>query len=149
MERGSSTDSVARRRTRQSRLVYDAVAGTRAHPTAEWVYAQVRRELPRISLGTVYRNLQRLVAEGRLRAWSRGRTTRFDADVTVHDHFTCRTCGLLLDLERSSETLGAEKRLKARGFEVEERVLEFIGLCRDCRRGRKVKRLEGDVRWHH
>ncbi len=148
MEQASTDGSVARRKTRQRRLVYETVAATQIHPTAEWVYRQVRRQLPRISLGTVYRNLQRLVAEGKLKAWSRGRTTRFDAEVARHDHFVCRGCGLMLDLERTGEALAAERRLKARGHEIQERVLEFIGLCRECRRGRNANRSEGDAQWH-
>jgi Fur family transcriptional regulator, peroxide stress response regulator len=136
-------DPVVRRKTRQQRVVYETVVSTESHPTAEWVYRQVRRQLPRISLGTVYRNLQRLVAEGKLKAWTRGRTTRFDADVTHHDHFVCRECGWMLDLERTSEALAAEKRLKARGHEVQDRVLEFIGLCRDCRQGRNRESENG------
>ena len=125
-----------RRQTRQRRLVYDAVAATDAHPTAEWVYGRVRLQMPRVSLGTVYRNLLLLVAEGRLKAWTRGRTTRYDADVTPHDHFVCRACGLLLDIERAPEAISSEKRLKARGHQIDNRVLEFIGICRACRRGR-------------
>ena len=82
-----------RRQTRQRRLVYEAVASTDTHPTAEWVFERVRRRLPRVSLGTVYRNLQLLVTEGRLKAWTRGRTTRYDAGVMPHDHFVCQVCG--------------------------------------------------------
>jgi Fe2+ or Zn2+ uptake regulation protein len=92
-----------------------------------------------VSLGTVYRNLQVLVAEGRLRAWSRGGATRYDADLSPHDHFLCEGCGLLLDLERAGATLAAERRLKSRGFEVRGRVLDLIGLCRDCRGAREPK----------
>jgi len=136
-----------RRQTRQRRSIYEAVAATNSHPTAEWVYEQVRRSLPRISLGTVYRNLQLLVGEGKLKAWSRGRTTRFDADVAVHDHFVCDACGLLLDVEQTPETLAAEKKLRARGHTIETRVLEFHGFCRDCRPGRNPNpRTEGDRR---
>lgn len=124
----------ARRQTRQRRLVYEAVASTDVHPTAEWVYKRVRRELPRVSLGTVYRNLQLLVSEGRLKAWSRGRTTRYDADVSPHDHFICRECGLLLDIERAPEPISSERRLRARGHRIDNRILEFIGVCRGCRR---------------
>ncbi|HMF07997.1 MAG TPA: transcriptional repressor, partial [Thermoanaerobaculia bacterium] len=71
MKTAASTVTLARRKTQQQRLVYETVAGTESHPTAEWVYRQVRRRLPRISLGTVYRNLQRLVGEGKLKSWSR------------------------------------------------------------------------------
>src|SRR5262252_5886901 len=115
--------SSGRRRTRQRQLVYQAVFAAKTHPTAEWVYGRVRRALPRVSLATVYRNLQVLVAEGRLRSWSRGGATRYDADLSLHDHFLCEGCGLLLDLERGSATLAAERRLKSRGFEVHGRVL--------------------------
>lgn len=127
-----------RRQTRQRHLVYEAVAGTDAHPTAEWVYEKVRKAMPRISLGTVYRNLQLLVAEGRLKVWSRGRTTRYDADIAPHDHFVCRECGLLLDLERAPEAPSAEKRLRGMGHQIDGHILEFIGVCRDCRRRRST-----------
>jgi Fur family ferric uptake transcriptional regulator len=127
----------SRRSTRQRQLVYETVVAAKTHPTAERVYDRVRREMTRVSLGTVYRNLQVLVAEGRLRAWSRGGATRYDADLSPHDHFLCESCGLLLDLERAKATLGAERRLKSRGFEVRGRILDLIGLCRDCRGARK------------
>ena len=122
-----------RRSTRQRRLIREAVRSTDSHPTAEWVYEAVRRSLPRISLGTVYRNLQVLVAEGELRSWTRGGRTRYDADLSAHDHFSCRECGLLLDLERPPRAFAEERRLRARGHEIEEHVLEFVGICRDCR----------------
>jgi Fur family peroxide stress response transcriptional regulator len=130
--------SILRRATRQRRFVYETVASTKSHPTAEQVHEQVRRQMPRVSLGTVYRNLQLLVAEGRLRAWTRGRTTRFDADISAHDHFSCRECGLLLDLERTPRAFAVERRLRSRGHEIEEHVLEFVGICRDCRHRRKA-----------
>ena len=123
-----------RRSTRQRRLIREVVSSTDSHPTAQWVYEAVRRSIPRISLGTVYRNLQVLVSEGRLRSWTRGGRTRYDAELAPHDHFHCERCGLLLDLPRSSETSSSERRLRAGGHLVAERVLEFHGLCRRCRR---------------
>ncbi len=125
----------ARRSTRQQRLVFEAVSTTKSHPTAEWVYEEVRRRLPRVSLGTVYRNLQRLVAEGKLRSFERDGRIRYDADLELHDHFSCDRCGLLMDIPRMAEVLPAERRLRARGFAIAGRTLEFHGLCRKCRRG--------------
>ncbi len=125
----------ARRSTRQRRLVLEAVSATTSHPTAEWVYETVRRALPRVSLGTVYRNLQRLVDEGRVRSFVRGGRIRYDAALTPHDHFSCDRCGVLMDIPRASEVLPAERRLRARGFAVAGRTLEFHGLCRKCRHG--------------
>jgi Fur family ferric uptake transcriptional regulator len=120
--------------------VYEAVCAARSHPTAEAVHDRVRQAMPRVSLGTVYRNLQLLVAEGRLRAWTRGRATRYDADLSPHDHFLCESCGLLLDLDRAGAPLAAERRLQSRGFEVRGRILDLIGLCRECRRAAKRRR---------
>jgi Fe2+ or Zn2+ uptake regulation protein len=130
---------VSRRQTRQRQVIYEAVLSSRSHPTAEWVYDRVRRRLPKVSLGTVYRNLQLLVSEGQLLVWSRGGAARFDADLSRHDHFVCEACGLLIDLERFPAVLPAERTLRARGHEVRDRALDFVGLCRDCRRGREEK----------
>jgi Fe2+ or Zn2+ uptake regulation protein len=130
----STLAAPVRRSTRQGRLVLEAVSGTKSHPTAEWVYEAVRRSLPRVSLGTVYRNLQRLVDEGRIRSFVRGGRIRYDADLTIHDHFCCDRCGLLMDIPRAAEVLPVERRLRARGFTVAGRTLEFHGLCRKCRR---------------
>jgi Fe2+ or Zn2+ uptake regulation protein len=124
----------ARRSTRQSRLVLEAVSGTGIHPTAEWVYEAVRRSLPHVSLGTVYRNLQKLVDEGRIRSFEHGGRIRYDADLALHDHFFCDRCGLLMDIPRTADVLPAERRLRAKGFAVAGRTLEFHGLCRKCRR---------------
>jgi Fe2+ or Zn2+ uptake regulation protein len=132
------SEAPARRSTRQRRLVLEAVAGTKTHPTAEWVYETVRRELPRVSLGTVYRNLQVLVTEGRIRSFERGGRIRYDADLELHDHFSCDRCGLLMDIPRAADALPAERRLRAKGFAVAGRTLEFHGLCRKCRRGAVV-----------
>ena len=128
----------ARRSTRQRRLVHEAVVGTDTHPTAEWVYEAVRRSAPRVSLGTVYRNLQVLVSEGKLRSFTRGGRTRYDGDLSTHDHFSCDRCGLLMDIPPAEEDLAAERRLKSRGFTVTGRTLEFHGICRSCRRNART-----------
>src|SRR5215510_3450213 len=89
-----------RRTTPQLAVVLEAVrtSGT-DHPTAERIYERVRRVLPSISLGTVYRNLQRLVQEGRIGAAHLGaRSLQYDPTATPHDHFVCRLCGRVEDL---------------------------------------------------
>jgi Fe2+ or Zn2+ uptake regulation protein len=137
------SQAVVRRETRQRRMIYDVVRSAKIHPTAEWVYERVRREMPRVSLGTVYRNLQLLVAEGRLRGWTRARMTRYDGDLKPHDHFVCESCGLLLDLERVRTPLPSEEGLRADGHVVTERILDFVGVCRDCRRTKRTGGRKG------
>jgi Fe2+ or Zn2+ uptake regulation protein len=128
-----------RRDTRQRALVYEIVAASPSHPTAEWVYAQARRRMPRISLGTVYRNLQVLAREGKIRAidaW--GKTTRYDADLSNHHHFVCTQCGAIRDVPKPS---GEDDRLRQLfsipGFTITGHRLEFEGRCAQCSPPRK------------
>ena len=55
------------RETRQRRVVYETIKNTHSHPTADWIFEQVRTEVPKVSLGTVYRNLSVLKDEGVIR----------------------------------------------------------------------------------
>jgi Fe2+ or Zn2+ uptake regulation protein len=126
-----------RRTTRQLALVLAAVraAGTE-HPTAEEVCRRVRRVLPRVSLGTVYRNLQRLVGEGLVGVAHLGaRVARYDPTPAAHDHFVCRSCGRVEDLLAGPSVAGV-RSLKRAGHEVTAHALVLYGRCRDCRRGR-------------
>ena len=134
----SSLATTLRRSTRQRRLVLEAVIETKTHPTAEWVYEAVRRAMPRVSLGTVYRNLQVLVEEGKLKSFVRDGLHHYDADLDPHDHFACERCGMLLDIPRATESLPGERRLKSQGYLISGRTLEYHGLCRKCRRGAAV-----------
>ncbi|MGE0684289.1 MAG: Fur family transcriptional regulator, partial [Candidatus Binatia bacterium] len=93
-----------KRSTRQLATVYEALLGDPSHPSADDVFMRVRKTLPRISLGTVYRNLQRLVEEGKIRMlFSGGRVTRFDPMSAEHDHFICRQCERIIDIVLESD----------------------------------------------
>ena len=124
------------RETRQRTLIHDIVASTHTHPTADWIYERARRRMPRVSMGTVYRNLQVLEREGRIRAIdSWGRATRYDADLSEHYHFLCEGCGAITDLEKPE---GSDARiaalLRGKGYALAGHRLEFRGLCPGCRR---------------
>jgi Fe2+ or Zn2+ uptake regulation protein len=112
------------RLTDQRRLILAVVQATDTHPTAERVHAAVRRRIPRVSLGTVYRNLRLLARHGLLAEIAGGPTLRFDARVERHHHFTCSTCGHIFDLD---------DRVAARtGFRVSHHRIEFYGQCDRC-----------------
>ena len=121
--------------TRQKEAILRATAAG-DHPTADMVHAAVRVELPRISLGTVYRNLQRLVEEGRIALApvpdDGGRSARFDPEARPHDHFVCESCQRIIDLPRE-EGAGIDVRAFARrGFRVTSHTLALYGLCDRC-----------------
>jgi Fur family ferric uptake transcriptional regulator len=122
-----------RRRTPQRDAVLTALRASCEHPTATELYEALRRDLPRISLGTVYRNLDVLLAEGLVRRLGRpGGEARWDADQAVHDHARCRACGAIADVPRAE---AAALPSEVAGFAIEERRLEYVGLCPDCRAG--------------
>jgi Fe2+ or Zn2+ uptake regulation protein len=115
-------------------VILDVVRSTMEHPTAAWVHAEARRRLPRIGLGTVYRNLERLVAEGSIRE-IRGLPgpARFDGNIDRHYHIRCLVCGRVNDLQ--IEVTGRIEREAARAtdFVVLGHQVEVQGLCPGCR----------------
>ncbi|HYR96117.1 MAG TPA: transcriptional repressor [Candidatus Binatus sp.] len=123
----------SRRTTRQLSLVLETVKGSGLeHPSAERVFERVRRVLPRISLGTVYRNLQRLAAEGRIGVtYLESRVARYDPNPVSHDHFVCRRCGHAEDLAPTPPAAGLRAARRA-GHVVTSHALVLYGRCRNC-----------------
>ena len=135
------------RATRQLAAVYAVVCAAQDHPTAEEVHARVRRHLPRISLGTVYRNLQKLAAQQRIRVVHLpDRVTRYDGMCSEHDHFGCEQCGAVTDVPRAPQrpaaVVLAPLALGRSGHVVRRHMLTLYGLCPRCRAGaaRRVRR---------
>ena len=86
------------RNTKQLQVVWEAIKDDDSHPTADQVYDKVRESLPNVSLGTVYRNLQKLVANEKLHVLMLGRAQHFDPLVKRHQHFICEKCGRIFDV---------------------------------------------------
>ena len=128
--------AASRRSTRQLARILETVERSGVeHPSAERVFETVRRSLPRISLGTVYRNLQRLAAEGRIgMAHLDGRAARYDPTPAPHDHFVCQGCGRIEDLAPSPPMAGLRTARRA-GHLVTSHALVLYGRCRPCREG--------------
>lgn len=120
------------RRTRQLEVVWEAVKGEMSHPTADQIYDRVRKDMPHISLGTVYRNLQKLAADGKLQILNIDRTQHFDPLLKKHPHFICESCGKVYDvtLDRSDEA--APVLSPDTGFTVTSHQLSLYGTCEMC-----------------
>ena len=122
------------RMTRQRKLILDQLRSMKTHPTADEIYTVVRAKLPRISLGTVYRNLQLLTSHGVIRSIpSSSGQTRYDGDMGDHFHIRCRTCGKVVDLPYSIDVNikkkddGEEFKFDIVGYKI-----ELIGDCQEC-----------------
>jgi Fur family transcriptional regulator, peroxide stress response regulator len=130
-----------KRATRQLEAVYQALQGDPTHPFADEIYRRVRKKLPRISLATVYRNLQRLVEDGKIRTILLGeRIARYDPEVSDHDHFICETCGQVIDLFLERDQQVDLSPLARAGFTVTSLNLTVYGVCRACTERRDAPR---------
>jgi Fe2+ or Zn2+ uptake regulation protein len=120
------------RETRQRRVVYEAIKNTHSHPTADWIFDTVRAEMPKISLGTVYRNLSVLKDEGLIREiYGADRRAHYDADLSCHAHFVCTGCGRIIDVHGVSE-VDWQTHKELVGCEVDNQRIEFHGRCAPC-----------------
>jgi Fur family ferric uptake transcriptional regulator len=124
------------RRTRQRQVVLEVVRSTMDHPTADWIHRQARRRLPRIGLGTVYRNLNQLAAEGVIREiHAGGHPARFDGNTGRHYHIRCLGCGRVNDLPMSVDTRLEEEAARAMSYRILGHHVEVLGLCPLCQAG--------------
>jgi Fur family transcriptional regulator, peroxide stress response regulator len=122
-----------KRATRQLEAVFQALQGDPSHPFADEIYRRVRKKLPRISLATVYRNLQRLVEDGKIRTVLLGeRVARYDPETSDHDHFICENCGRVQDLFLARERQVDLTPLTREGYIVTTHNLTVYGICRLC-----------------
>lgn len=120
----------ATRYSRQRELIYQTVCASRAHPTAEMVYAALKPAHPGLSLGTVYRNLHLLAHEGKLVRMPFP-VERFDGMVTPHSHFCCQACGQVTDVPGDYDA-ALDKTAQAMGCQVDRHEIVYYGVCPAC-----------------
>jgi Fur family transcriptional regulator, peroxide stress response regulator len=120
------------RTTKQLQIIWDAVKDDNSHPTADQIYDRVRKKLPSISLGTVYRNLQKLVVDEKLQVLMRGRSQHFDPLVERHQHFICELCDSVYDVLIDNQREIKPVKLPHEGFKVTSHQLAFYGTCKHC-----------------
>ncbi len=128
------------RMTNQREMILRELKKSKRHLSADELYDIVKKVMPRISLATVYRNLEILSEKGVIRKLEiSGRQKRFDFDVSDHDHIYCAMCHKVdnLNIERknvNSEQLGVEAGYSITGYRV-----EVIGICPECQKKEKIK----------
>ena len=119
--------------SRQRECILKNLQSRRDHPTADMVYESVQVEEPNISLGTVYRNLSFLAENGQVLKISTGiGPDHFDGFTEAHNHFVCRKCGRVLDLDYIADEKIIADASKNFNGEIEGYDLQFYGTCEDC-----------------
>lgn len=125
------------RMTRQRTVILEELRRCPRHPSAEELFSTVKERVPRVSLGTIYRNLDMLVQAGKVRKLEiPGGCARYDGDLRPHHHAYCRKCGCVADvfteLPPLATLLSDAATTNTDKFEVTGYRLEFEGLCVSC-----------------
>jgi Fur family ferric uptake transcriptional regulator len=121
------------RMTRQRQVILEELRKVNTHPSADEIYEMVRKRLPRISLGTVYRNLEILAESGEIQKLENGcNLKRFDGVAEDHYHIRCLDCDRVVDAPPGSEVFLSYELKGAANFKIAGHKLEFIGICHTC-----------------
>ena len=121
------------KRSKQREAIVRVLRSTSSHPTAEWIYEEVKKEIPNIGLATVYRNLRLLKEAGEVSEMGTSSdTAHFDGNTNDHYHFRCDRCGRILDLDEPIDTEIEARIARRTGLKVTHHHLELGGLCLDC-----------------
>ncbi len=119
------------RNTKQRDAILAELKSRKDHPTAEKLYLDLKKQLPSLSLSTVYRNLSFLESQGEILKLTGENSEFYDGNPLLHYHLTCRNCGRVIDLELKYEEKIQFTPLNFDG-KIEGFSLMFFGLCHDC-----------------
>ncbi|MFC1626631.1 Fur family transcriptional regulator [Patescibacteria group bacterium] len=119
--------------TNQQVAILDYLQSTKSHPTADDVFQAVQKKLPRISLGTVYRNLKKLHSHNLLNEIEYDGIMRYDACTDAHHHLFCNDCKKIIDYNESFSELDTFIKNKKIG-KLQRYSISFYGVCTDCER---------------
>ena len=123
------------RLTTQRQIILEELAKVKTHPTASELYDMVRKRLPRIGLGTVYRNLELMADSGMILKIEVGGTQkRFDATTDDHYHIRCSTCGRVDDIDVPVIRDLASQAAATTSYHILGHHIEFTGICSSCQK---------------
>lgn len=121
------------RTTPQKLKIKEYLCSVHTHPTAEMVYTEVKKEIPTITLATVYRNLNNMAERGEVLKLEINNEFRFDGDCQCHQHCVCKRCGKITDLFRKEISRYALGKVQNADFKAESVCIIFHGHCKNCR----------------
>ena len=121
--------AVSYKHSKQREALFNLLSSTNTHPTA----AQLRKDFPHLSQGTVYRNLNILAEQKRIKVINvDGTFAHFDADMSVHNHVICTRCGKVEDAFMPSDEHCDQKAAEISGYRIDSHRFDFFGLCPEC-----------------
>ena len=126
--------------TPQRLAIYEALAGTAAHPNADMLYQKLTPKYPTMSLATVYKTLDILCTVGLAQELNVGEDAfRYDADTENHPHVRCTRCGRVDDVPVLNDAMLLRQAAASTGYDISGRQIYFYGLCPHCQEKRREK----------
>jgi Fur family transcriptional regulator, peroxide stress response regulator len=125
---------VQERLTSQKQIILDYLMGVKTHPTAEQVFSEVKRKLPRISRGTVYRVLNSFKDKGEVQTIPVRGIAHFDGDTSPHAHFICQGCSRVYDVFDVCSDCKILKNKKTKVGKINYFKIYFYGKCKKCKK---------------
>lgn len=128
------------RNTEQKELILKELKNDYTHPTILELYEKLKKKNPKIGKATVYRNVNRLVKEGKVLKISLGKNEEhYDGHTHNHYHLYCKCCKKIYDIEDIKENEFREKIEKENNIQIDSTKIVFDGICKNCLEGKEVK----------
>lgn len=125
---------ILRRKTKQRSIILEQLRKTKAHPSADLLFKMVRRKIPSISFGTVYRNLNLLRDQGQILELFCGKySCRYDGNLKNHYHLFCIKCENIFDIDEPLLRNLDYRISQKSGFRIKHHRLDFYGYCKVCK----------------
>ncbi|MAG38701.1 transcriptional repressor [Candidatus Woesearchaeota archaeon] len=120
------------RNTIQKKGILEYLKNVKTHPTAEIVFKKVIKKMPKITLATVYRNLNQMAEQKKILRLEINKEYHYDACTKKHQHGVCQDCGKIIDFFQNNISDFAIKNLKTNKFKANNVSIMFKGLCDEC-----------------
>lgn len=125
---------MSNRNTKQKEVVLDILKNNRIHPTIQEIYELARKNYPNIGQATIYRNVKKLVEEGKILKLpnSNNESYHYDINTENHEHLLCKSCGKIIDIHEDDYDNIIRKREKNNLIKIERITILLEGLCGEC-----------------
>ena len=115
----------------QRDIIYKSICSVKTHPVAEEVYSMVKPHIPKISMGTIDRNLAQLVYHSMILQLNIDGVSHYDGNINIHQHFLCKKCQSIFDCQMPAENM-ADNVVELENFDVQGCQIIFSGHCQEC-----------------